>query len=150
MKNARLPTYAIIFLLVIIFWAASYSRYAQSPLFPNQASQQGFRGAYLVEEVARCWECHTPQASPGRWDANQWLAGAALWFEPIHPIPNWAYKAPGIAGLTSFSDNDARKILENGVAPNGSPLRLPMHSYHLSVEDAGAIIAYLRSGGPKQ
>jgi hypothetical protein len=150
MKTTRLTIYGIFLLLVIVVWAASYSKYAQSPWFSNQTDHQRSHGAYLAEEVARCGECHTPQAEPGRGDRTQWLQGAVLWFQPIRPLPNWALKAPRIAGLASLSDLDAHTILEKGLTLAGSPLRPPMPSYHFTSEDAAAVIAYLRSGDRKQ
>jgi mono/diheme cytochrome c family protein len=103
------------------------------------------RGRYLVEEVARCGECHTPKDDKGRWDETQWLKGAPLWFKPVKPMEEWGYWAPRLAGLPNFSDDQARSVLEQGTGPNGLALRPPMHLYHLSREDAEAIIAYLRS-----
>jgi hypothetical protein len=116
------------------------------PLFQDPSSEKlKGRGEYLVEEVARCWECHTPQTTPGHWNRSQWLQGAPIWFEPIQKPFDWAYRAPRIAGLPSFPDETARHILENSLGPNGYAPRLPMHSYHLPRADADAIISYLRS-----
>lgn len=103
------------------------------------------RGRYLVEEVARCWECHTPRDSNGQPDHSRWLQGAPIWIMPVHPDPNWAMRAPDIAGFPSFTEAQGEKILEQGIGPNGLPIRQPMHNYHLSHEDAVAIIAYLRT-----
>jgi hypothetical protein len=75
------------------------------------------------------------------------MQGAPVWFRPIEPTAEWAYSAPRIAGLPSFSDEQAQVILEKGIGPNGISIRLPMHDYHLSRDDAQFIIAYLRSGG---
>lgn len=103
------------------------------------------RGRYLVEEVARCWECHTPRNEDGQPDHSRWLQGAPIWIMPVHPDPNWAMRAPDIAGFPSFTEAQGEKILEQGIGPNGLPIRQPMHNYHLSHEDAVAIIAYLRT-----
>jgi mono/diheme cytochrome c family protein len=103
------------------------------------------RGRYLVEEVARCWECHTPRDQNGQPDRSRWLQGAPIWITPVHPDPNWAMRAPGIAGFPSYTEEQGEKILEQGIGPNGLPIRPPMHTYHLKHEDAVAIIAYLRT-----
>ncbi len=107
------------------------------------------RGKYLVEEVARCQECHTPRTPDGDWDRARWLQGATIWYRPIEPVKDWAYSAPPLAGLPSFSDADAMRVLERGMGPNGYPVRPPMHDYRLRHEDAAAIVAYLRSLRPR-
>jgi mono/diheme cytochrome c family protein len=103
------------------------------------------RGRYLVEEVAKCPECHTPRKPDGGLDAAAWLRGAPIWIRPVAPISNWADRAPALAGLPSFTDQQAEKVLEEGIGPNGEPLRPPMHIYHMSPPDARAIVAYLKS-----
>src|ERR1700737_338387 len=103
------------------------------------------RGRYLVEEVAKCPECHTPRKADGGLDEAAWLRGAAIWIRPVAPIPNWADRAPALAGLPSFTEEQAEKVLENGTGPNGEELRPPMHIYHMAPADARAIIAYLKS-----
>jgi len=106
------------------------------------------RGRYLVEEVARCWECHTPRDENGQPDRSRWLQGASIWITPVHPDRNWAMRAPGIAGFPSYTEEQGEKILEQGIGPNGLAIRPPMHEYHLKHEDAVAIIAYLRTLRP--
>src|SRR6516225_2710658 len=81
------------------------------------------RGRYLVEQVAMCGECHTPRNSQGELDRSRWLQGAPTWFAPVHPTTDWAYAAPALAGLPSFSDADMAMVLEKGWQPNGRPIR---------------------------
>jgi mono/diheme cytochrome c family protein len=108
------------------------------------------RGRYLVEQVANCGECHTPRDAEGQLDDSRWLQGGPTWFTPIHATTTWAYSAPALAGLPSFTDQDMTVILEKGMQPDGRLIRPPMHVYHLTHEDAQAIIAYLRSLPPLQ
>jgi mono/diheme cytochrome c family protein len=103
------------------------------------------RGRYLVEEVAKCPECHTPRKANGELDSAAWLRGAPIWIRPVAPIQNWADRAPALAGLPSFTEAQAEKILEDGTGPSGEALRAPMHIYHLNPRDARAIVAYLKS-----
>jgi hypothetical protein len=63
----------------------------------------------------------------------------------VAPIPNWADRAPALAGLPSFTDAQVETVLEDGTGPNGEALRPPMHIYHMSPPDARAIAAYLKS-----
>ena len=102
------------------------------------------RGRYLVEELARCADCHTPRDSKGALDRSQWLQGAAIWITPVQSKEAWAMRAPSLVGFP-YSDQQAQGILERGLGTNGNPIQPPMHSYHLHHEDALAIIAYLRS-----
>jgi mono/diheme cytochrome c family protein len=103
------------------------------------------RGRYLVEEIGKCAECHTPRKPDGELDSNAWLRGAPIWIRPVAPIPNWADRTPALAGLPSFTTEQVEKVLEDGTRPNGEPLRPPMHIYHMAPADARAIAAYLKS-----
>ena len=103
------------------------------------------RGRYLVEEVAKCAECHTPRDAQGVLDKHAWLQGAPIWIMPVKPIPNWAYRAPALAGFPGMTEEQGERVLEHGTGPEGETLRPPMHIYHMNHADAKAIIAYLRS-----
>jgi mono/diheme cytochrome c family protein len=111
----------------------------------NNSQAQIERGKYLVEEVARCSECHTPRDSQGNLDNSRALQGAPIWILPVRHNSNWADQAPPLAGFPGYSEQDGEKILEKGQGLNGESIRPPMHTYHLKHEDAVAIIAYLKS-----
>ncbi len=102
------------------------------------------RGRYLVEEVARCPDCHTPRDSNGALDHSRWLQGAPIWILPARSKETWALQVPALAG-SSYSDQQLQDILERGIGTNGIPIQPPMHAYHLHHADAVVIIAYLRS-----
>jgi mono/diheme cytochrome c family protein len=40
------------------------------------------RGKYLVEEVAKCQDCHTPRTEAGELDSTKWLKAPCLIFSP--------------------------------------------------------------------
>jgi mono/diheme cytochrome c family protein len=103
------------------------------------------RGRYLVEEVAKCAECHTPRNAQGELDQHAWLQGAPIWIMPVKHIPNWADRAPALAGFPGLTEEQGERVLEKGEGPEGETLRPPMHIYHMKQADAKAIIAYLRS-----
>lgn len=103
------------------------------------------RGRYLVEEVAKCSECHTPRDTDDQLDRSRWLQGAPIWIQPVRRAPNWAQFAPSLAGLPGFSDQQMQRVLEMGEGANGVAIQPPMHIYHLDHADAQAIVAYLRS-----
>jgi hypothetical protein len=107
------------------------------------------RGKYLVEQVGLCGDCHTPRNDKGEPIKEQWLQGATLGFKPIAPVPVWAEKAPKIAGLPGWEKDTAIRYLITGVASNDLPSRPPMPQYRFNVQDAQAIVAYLKSLAPK-
>jgi hypothetical protein len=73
------------------------------------------------------------------------LKGAPLGFAPTAPMPVWADKAPNIAGLPGWEKDAAIRFLMTGIANNNLPLRPPMPSYRFNVQDAQAVVAYLKS-----
>src|SRR5579864_1934191 len=85
---------------------------------PQVSQRETARGRYLVEEVARCWECHTPRDDHGNVDRSHWLQGGPVWFAPIHPVQDWAYLAPPIAGLAGFTEDQMLQVLEVGIGPD--------------------------------
>ncbi|HEY2459625.1 MAG TPA: c-type cytochrome [Candidatus Acidoferrum sp.] len=122
---------------------ASISRSQKAPAAAEKSEVE--RGKYLVEEVAKCAECHTPRDAQGNLKANAWLRGAPIWIRPVGPIGNWADRAPALAGFPSFTEEQGERVLEQGTGPEGETLRPPMHIYHMNHADARAIIAYLKS-----
>jgi len=137
-----LVSVALTIVMVAISTNALQRRFAM-PGPPTKAEIE--RGRYLVEEVAKCPECHTPRKPNGELDSAAWLPGAPIWIKPVTAIPNWADQAPALAGLPSLTEAQAEKVLEDGTGPNGEDLRPPMQIYHMAPADARAIVAYLKS-----
>lgn len=129
---------------VCVFVLASLSFLTAASPEPSKVE----RGKYLVHGIAGCSDCHTPTNEKGEPLPGKELAGAPLMFKPTVPIPNWAEKAPKIAGLPGWETADAVKFLMTGVAYNGLPARPPMPQYRMNKEDAEAVVAYLRSLAP--
>ena len=103
------------------------------------------RGAYLVEALGHCAECHTPrnfmQAKSSRQFAGaiqaDWLA-YNLTSDPVHGIGAW-------------SDASVEEYLSTGKAPGHGPASGPMAEAveyslrYLKPDDIAAIVAYLRT-----
>jgi mono/diheme cytochrome c family protein len=103
------------------------------------------RGKYLVEGVARCGQCHTPLDSDGNPDRSRWLQGAPIvWLSPTHDV-NWPLNAPRIGGTPPAPDADMIKLLMTGIWTTGARLRSPMPQFRMNIDDAEAIVAYLKS-----
>jgi mono/diheme cytochrome c family protein len=137
----------LLILLVGLVATSTNSRNAGKGSEPTSpvATADVQRGRYLVEEVAKCPECHTPRNERGELRQDAWLGGASIWIQPVAHIPNWADRAPALAGFPSFTQEQGERILEKGTGPEGEELRPPMHIYHMNPADAKAIIAYLKS-----
>jgi len=107
------------------------------------------RGKYLVEEVARCQECHTPLLESGEFDTSKWMKGATLVGIPATAIPDWHQKAPDITSTSRLWERwkveGFAKFLETSKNPRGGKAGPPMPAYKLSAEDAAAMTAYLKS-----
>jgi mono/diheme cytochrome c family protein len=112
---------------------------------PAATADQIAHGKYIVEEVARCPECHTPRDSAGNLDHSRWLQGAPIWITPVQPNSHWADRAPPLAGFPGYTEAQGEQIVEMGRAANGGDIEPPMHTYHLTHADAQAVIAYLRT-----
>jgi len=144
----RTTLQVVVSLLLFIFFFGARSSIIVSGAqnLPSRAGEsQATRGRYLVEEVAKCTECHTPRDADNLLDRSRWLQGAPIWIEPVRPVLAWAQFAPPLAGLPGLSDEQMERVLEKAQSANGREIQPPMHLYHLNHGDAQAVIAYLRS-----
>jgi len=102
------------------------------------------RGKYIVENVAMCELCHTPRDENGQPDRARWLMGGPLQIQGTYPA-HWAVRAPRIAGDPPGTDAQFIKLLTTGISRTGSPPDPPMPPFHMTREDAEAVLAYLKS-----
>jgi mono/diheme cytochrome c family protein len=103
------------------------------------------RGRYLVENVAMCAECHSTRDDQGAIAAGTRFLGGPL---PVRPswASDWATRAPRIAGLPGYTDEQGIRLLTQGaIDRDGNQLRPPMPRFRMSPEDAAAVIAFLRT-----
>jgi len=106
------------------------------------------RGAYLVNALGHCGECHTPRGAMGAMDRDRWLAGTADGPEG-GKIPNIT---PDIGtGIGAWSDAETLRVLESGMLPDfdvvggGMGEVVRNSTSKLTESDRLAIVAYLRS-----
>jgi hypothetical protein len=92
-----------------------------------------------------CIECHSGRDDQGNILASRLFLGGSIPFAP--PWPNdWASRAPRNRGLPGYTDALAMRLLTQGaIGRDGQQLRRPMPRFHMSVQDAADVIAYLRS-----
>lgn len=106
------------------------------------------RGAYLVNGVVACGNCHTPRNADATENSQLRLAGGFLIEEPAFR----AY-APNITqdhetGIGKWSDKEIMRAIREGVRPDGTVIGppMPIMSYReMSDSDVHAIVAYLRT-----
>jgi mono/diheme cytochrome c family protein len=106
------------------------------------------RGNYLVNTIMACGNCHTPKDANGAPIADKNLSGG-LSFD----TPGFAVTASNITpdketGIGAWSDADIKRLITQGVRPNGVPVAAVMavNFYKaLTPSDLDALVAYLRS-----
>jgi len=111
------------------------------------------RGAYLVNTIMACGNCHSPRDADGGLIPDKALSGG-LTFN----TPPFVATAPNITGdietgIGSWSDAEIKRALVEGIRPNhghlaGVPLAaiMPANFYKaLLSDDLDAVVAYLRS-----
>ena len=118
---------------------------------PDQSKPAAYnRGAYLVNALGHCGECHTPRNFMMGLKDSKALAGAVQ--------ADWrAYNlsSDATSGLGGWSDDQIFQYLSTGQAPGHGPASGPMGEAverslsHLSADDIKAIVTYLR-GVPAQ
>jgi Cytochrome c len=127
--------------VVAVYWRAPASGRAKSDIKNDEALK---RGAYLVNQVAQCGNCHTPRNAKGELDTTRRLQGAPIWFKPTNiKFEHWEGTAPDLtpSGLASkWGEEKLVKFLSTGGQADA-----PMPVFKLTVGDARAVVAYLRS-----
>ena len=118
------------------------------PLMPDAArSAQWNRGAYIVNSLGHCAECHSPRNFLGGIIAAQRFAGG--------PNPEGEGWVPNITqkGIGDWSVKDIANFLKTGEFPEGdsaggSMARVIKNTSQLSAEDRSAMAEYLKSLPP--
>jgi mono/diheme cytochrome c family protein len=116
----------------------------------TQRSAEWNRGAYLVEGLGHCGECHTPRNLLFALDGGKKFAGAVTAGWKAYNISSDAE-----SGIGAWSDGEIADYLSKGHAQgrgaaSGSMAEAVEHSLRfLTAEDIRAMVAYLRSVPPQ-
>jgi mono/diheme cytochrome c family protein len=118
------------------------------PFMPDAAhTPQWNRGAYIVNSLGHCAECHSPRNFLGGIIAAQRFAGG--------PNPEGEGWVPNITqkGIGDWSVKDIADFLKTGEFPEGdsaggSMARVIKNTSQLSAEDRSAMAEYLKSLPP--
>lgn len=106
------------------------------------------RGRYLVA-VGSCGQCHTPRDRHGDLRMSEWLEGAPVPAATPQGYPQWAFRAPRIAGLPQHTDEEFVRLMTTGVNRDGAMTLPPMPEFRMTADDARAIASYLRAVGTR-
>lgn len=131
-------------------WRTLYFTPAQATASASPAAPEMARGAYLVQGLAHCSECHGARNAWGSVDPRKSLSGATL--------PGELWYAPSLtsaeeASVSGWSREDTVALLTAGVnrhaVVNGPMAEVVRHStQYLLPDDAAAMATYLASLGP--
>jgi mono/diheme cytochrome c family protein len=109
------------------------------------------RGAYLVEALGHCAECHTPRDMIGALDRDMDFAGTAEGPDG-DAVPNITPDPE--TGIGKWRDKDLIFLFQTSLLPDGDSVGGGMAEVvangtkHLSETDLEAIVAYLRALAP--
>ena len=145
-------TVAIAACLVSLLAAAvPYAQESQSTTAANRPSENSpamgaiERGSYLVHDVAMCVQCHSPRSADGKLIATRLLQGGTIPLRSPYPDTQWAFRAPGLAGLQGWTEEEFVQLLVTGHTSSGWSPRSPMPPFRMTEPDARAIATYLQS-----
>ena len=109
------------------------------------------RGAYLVNAVMACDGCHTPRG-PGGFDmSRRFSGGSQLFDEPAFTVKGSNITQDPDTGIGSWSVADIKKLMIDGVRPNGVPVapQMPYAFYKIMTPgDLEAVAIYIKSMAP--
>jgi mono/diheme cytochrome c family protein len=131
-------------------WRALYFRPGEFVPDPRQSAEWN-RGAYLVQGLGHCNECHVARDNLGGLPSNETLTGGQI------PAQNWY--APDLStrahgGLEGWSADDIVALLKTGQSARGAAFG-PMadvvmqSTQHMHDDDLRAIATYLQSLPPR-
>lgn len=130
-----------------LVWGWKLLFFSPAPFTPDPARSETInRGAYLVNALGHCSECHTPRNFLGGPKKSRHLAGAKVGEATATNLTP--------TGLKKSSDEYLRDILQTAMTPEGDVLSESMAEVvqnttsQLTREDLDALIAYLRSLPP--
>lgn len=108
------------------------------------------RGSYLVSTIMTCANCHSPKGPPNL-VAGKDFSGGLRFDTPAYDVTAPNITPDKATGIGSWSGADIRRLLLEGVRPNGVPIAdaMPTGFYGILLpSDLDAIVAYLQTVKP--
>ena len=111
-------------------------------------SDMAARGAYLVNSITGCTDCHTPvDPNTGTPVMEKYLAGRQPYEGPWGVVYGGNITPDVETGIGDWTEEEIKRALISGVGKDGRRLILmPWYAYSsLTSEDADAIVYYLKN-----
>jgi mono/diheme cytochrome c family protein len=105
------------------------------------------RGAYLVNGVMACANCHTPRDASGP-ILSKTLAGGRVFDTPVFKVWSSNLTSDKDTGIGGWTDAQLKTFMLTGARPSGVPVApiMPTAFYQvLTPRDLDALVVYLRS-----
>ncbi|GGL69314.1 c-type cytochrome [Wenxinia marina] len=109
-------------------------------------------GGYVVT-LAHCMECHSPMGEMGPMSdpAGGHMGQGGMEFHGPWGVSVGPNITPSEDGIASYSDDELKAMITQGVRPDGTPMLPPMpypYLARMTPEDLDAVVLYLRSIPP--
>ncbi len=134
----------------VLLWQSLY--FKPGAFVPNaHESGEWNRGAYLVEVLGHCDQCHTPRNAAQGLRTKRELTGAEIegWYAPN-------ISTDSLSKLRDWSEQDLAHFLKTGMMPGNTHAVGPMHEVvheslsHLTDADLHAMAVYLKHQKPAE
>ena len=110
------------------------------------------RGSYLVNAVMGCDGCHTPRGPQGFDMSKRFTGGSQVWDEKAYTVRGSNITPDRDTGIGTWSADDLKRLLTEGVRPNGVPLApiMPFPFYKIvNASDLDAMCWMSRKPAPR-
>lgn len=140
------------FNLRLAVWGWKFLYFDDAPFAPDPAKPAAWnRGAYLVNALGHCGECHTQRNLLGGLKSDRMFGGSTDGAEG-KPVPNITPHPS--AGISRWSEKDIAEFLGSGMTPEGDFTGglmgdvIEQSTKYLTAEDRLAMAAYLKALPP--
>lgn len=130
-----------------LLWGWKWLYFTPGPVTTDTGTTPVARGAYLVNALSHCGECHTPRNFLGGPKRDRFLAGSKG--PDGKGVPNLTP-----AKLKTWGDGELKEFLTTGITADGDVTAESMGEVitntlsRITMQDLAAIIAYLRTLPP--
>jgi mono/diheme cytochrome c family protein len=132
----------------VLFWQSLFFKPGGFVSDPHQSGEWN-RGAYLVEVLGHCDQCHTPRNAAQGLRTEHELTGAQIegWYAPN-------ISSDALSKLRDWSEQDLARFLKTGSLPGNTKVVGPMQEVvheslsHLTDADLRAMAIYLKHQKP--